>query len=140
MQGTKTLECLLLIPPTEEFSSVRQLLVDILRESGIESIRHEHVKTTILTGGVQGKIERTDLIIADLTGNNPNIMYEMGLAHALKKPVLPIVQQRVGHIPSDITGYLFFVYDPSAPEEFCSLIRPWLSRFVSEWKRKHGDG
>ena len=33
-------------------------------------------------------INNSDLVVADLTGNNPNVLYELGLAHALEKPVI----------------------------------------------------
>lgn len=139
MQHTKTLRCLLITPYSKEFSSLRRSLADILEINGIETIMREQVKTTILGGGVQRAIESADFIIADLTGSNPNVMYEMGLAHALRKPVLPIVQRGDEHVPSDISGYLYFVYDPSKPEELHNFLRAWISRYLSEEARMHGD-
>jgi hypothetical protein len=38
-----------------------------------------------------GDIARADLIIANLEGHNPNVMYELGVAHALSKPTLHMV-------------------------------------------------
>jgi hypothetical protein len=44
---------------------------------------------------------QAEVILADLTNKNPNVFYEMGLAHALKKPVIIITQSR-DDIPFDL--------------------------------------
>lgn len=74
-------------------------------------------------------IESADALIVDITGANPNIMYELGFAHALKKPVLPIVRKGDSDVPSDLQGYLFYVYDESAPlGELHEIVGRWLRR------------
>ncbi|HQX44997.1 MAG: nucleoside 2-deoxyribosyltransferase [Saprospiraceae bacterium] len=44
------------------------------------------------------QIEKADLIIADLTGRNPNVFFELGYASALKKEIL-MLQNKTA--PSD---------------------------------------
>ena len=51
-----------------------------------------------------------DLIIADCTGRNPNVFYELGLAHALDKPVIMITQS-IDDIPFDIRHLRVIVYE-----------------------------
>ncbi len=48
---------------------------------------YQNILETIIQG-----ISNTDLIIADLTGENANVYYELGIAHTLKKPTIQIVQ------------------------------------------------
>jgi hypothetical protein len=52
--------------------------------------------------------------VAVITGENPNVMYELGLAHAIYKPTLLICENdRGGHLPTlpfdlqtqDVVGY-----------------------------------
>lgn len=52
---------------------------------------------------VQG-INSADIIIADLTGLNPNVFYELGLAHAMNKKVI-IITQDLSELPFDIKSY-----------------------------------
>jgi hypothetical protein len=33
-------------------------------------------------------IHAARVLVAELTGRNPNVLYELGLAHALRKPVV----------------------------------------------------
>lgn len=57
----------------------------------------------ILQDIVEG-IHQADVIIADLTGLNANVFYELGLAHAINKKVI-IITQDLGELPFDIKSY-----------------------------------
>ena len=136
---TKGLRYLLITPFSEEFQFLRQLIDDALKEVEIEPILMEETLAvgTPIVESVQQAIGRADVIIADLTGSNPNVMYEVGFAHALRKPILILVQHVIGHVPSDMAGYLYFVYDPSKPDELRRTIHAWAVRYLSE--RRHGE-
>lgn len=43
------------------------------------------------------------LVIADCTGRNPNVFYELGIAHTLGKPVIMLTQDIEG-LPFDVSG------------------------------------
>lgn len=45
-----------------------------------------------------------DIIIANLTGLNPNVFYELGIAHTLKKKVI-IVTEDISTLPFDLKSY-----------------------------------
>src|ERR1700733_6697628 len=47
-------------------------------------------------------IKQADVLIADCTGRNPNVFYELGMAHALDKPVVLITSDEVQEAPTDI--------------------------------------
>ena len=57
----------------------------------------------ILQDIVEG-IYQANIVIADLTGLNPNVFYELGLAHAMNKKVI-IITQDLGELPFDIKSY-----------------------------------
>lgn len=57
----------------------------------------------VLQDIVEG-IYQADVVIADLTGLNPNVFYELGLAHAMNKKVI-IITQDLGELPFDIKSY-----------------------------------
>jgi hypothetical protein len=133
MNDTENPRCLLTTPRSGEFSSRRQLIADALRESGMEPVLvGETTAAATSMATVPQAIDRADCIIADLTGSDPNVMYEVGFAHALRKPVLPIIQNGPGHIPFNMAGYLFVVYDPSEPEELRHHIQTWARRYLNE--------
>jgi len=51
----------------------------------------------------------TDLVVADLSGRDPNVFYETGFAHAMGKVVILLVQD-VADIPFDLQHYPYIVY------------------------------
>lgn len=57
----------------------------------------------ILQDIVEG-IHQAQVIIADVTGLNANVFYELGLAHAMNKKVI-IITQDLGELPFDIRSY-----------------------------------
>lgn len=50
------------------------------------------------------KIDQAHLIVADLTTLNANVMYELGIAHALLKPTVLIIQD-IEELPFDLKTY-----------------------------------
>lgn len=55
-------------------------------------------------------LEESDLIIANITHNSPSLIYEIGLAHGLGKPVLIMTNQELVKLPADLSGQFVVVY------------------------------
>jgi len=51
-----------------------------------------------------------DIIIADLTNQNPNVFYELGIAHATGNKTI-MTAQTMAHVPFDIANYRVLVYE-----------------------------
>lgn len=61
---------------------------------------------------IRKSIERARLIIADLTGKNANVFYEVGIAHTLDKSVL-LLAQSMSDVPFDLRHRRVLLYDYS---------------------------
>jgi nucleoside 2-deoxyribosyltransferase len=55
-------------------------------------------------------INRAGIVIADMTERNPNVFYELGIAHTLGKPVVMITQS-MEFVPFDLKHLRCLVYD-----------------------------
>lgn len=54
------------------------------------------------------------IILADLSGKNPNVFYELGLAHALTKPAI-LVTEAMEDVPFDLRSLRVIVYEKNEP-------------------------
>lgn len=61
---------------------------------------------------IYNQINKADVIVADLTGRNPNVFYETGYAHALEKRVI-LLTQKSEDIPFDLKHHYHIVYEGS---------------------------
>ena len=52
------------------------------------------------------------VVVADFTGKNPNVFYEVGIAHTLGKTVIPITQS-LDDVPSDLRHHRVLKYLPN---------------------------
>jgi hypothetical protein len=104
--------CFLIAPIGEEGSDIRQRSDKILKyvveppasEAGYEVVRADKIeKPGIITSQVIQYVLNSDLVIADLTGWNPNVFYELALRHAIRKPYIQIIGQGE-RIPFDVAG------------------------------------
>ncbi len=55
-------------------------------------------------------LNRSDLVIADITNRNPNVLYELGVRHTLGGPVI-VISQNKEDIPFDLIPYIVKIYD-----------------------------
>lgn len=59
-------------------------------------------------------ISAAKVLVAELTTRNPNVFYELGLAHALKKPVV-LVSSNEADVPFDLKHIRVIYYDMADP-------------------------
>ena len=79
-------------------------------------------------------LEQADILIADITGNNPNVLYELGIYHAFGKPCIIIKEEAPDTTkeacPFDIQEYRYLAVDLSDPQETLNKLKPILSRVI----------
>ena len=59
-------------------------------------------------------INAAEILVAELTTRNANVTYELGLAHALKKPVV-LVSAKEEDVPFDLQHIRVIYYDVTDP-------------------------
>lgn len=99
-----------LMPFNPGYEQVFRAIKQVVQELGFRCMRgdEEFVSGNIL-GHILQEIVRARLIVADITTRNPNVFYELGIAHASGKPVLLIAQSEKD-IPFDVGATRVLVY------------------------------
>lgn len=84
-------ECFVIMPFDEKLVDIFDAIEDVAHGFGLECIRADLIQhSEEITPVVKDRIRSAFLIVADLSGANPNVYYEIGYAHALGKEVILI--------------------------------------------------
>jgi hypothetical protein len=97
------------------YDHVRDTIHSTLREHSIEpvSIAQRVRSGAVWANDITQAIQEADLIVVDVSQKNPNVLYELGFAHGLRKPTLLLQRVDAGsEIPVDLAGYQIVFYDP----------------------------
>lgn len=88
-----------------------------VEEAGLEPMRVDRLPASAKRRSIIDRIEegiaRSRFVIADLTGWNPNVIYEVGLAVGISKPILLLCESQhfdAREIPFDFHGYPLIEY------------------------------
>ncbi|MEQ1864546.1 MAG: hypothetical protein ABL996_07815 [Micropepsaceae bacterium] len=78
-------------------------------------------------------IKAAKVLVAELTSRNPNVFYELGLAHALNKPVV-LVSSNEADVPFDLKHIRVIYYDVTDPFWGTKLIDKVAENILSALK------
>lgn len=97
-------------PFHDEFNSVYKTIKTVCDQADIRCIRgdEQNFKGDIFSH-VLKNIVQAKFIIANLSGRNPNVMYELGIAHALDKTTI-LVSELIDELPVDIKSKRIVTY------------------------------
>lgn len=107
---TKKKICFAVTPIGDEGSEIRlrsdQVLMHIIEpvmgDLGYETVRADRISQPgMITNQVIEHLIDDELVVADLTGSNPNVFYELAIRHATRKPIVTIIEAGE-RIPFDV--------------------------------------
>ncbi len=145
---TKDCKCFFITPIGEEGSPERKradtvlakLVMPVLREYGFLTqniVRADReARAGRITERVEQHIREDHLCVIDLTGNNPNVLYEYGMRKGMKGSFVAIVEAgKIGELPFDVRDDYTMEYDFSefdkefiTKEVFGELIESCIKR------------
>ena len=104
--------CSFLCPFSEPFNSIYKDHVKIAVESQNNTIFRvdEIFGEDPILDQIWYYICSSELVLADVTGRNPNVMYVLGVAHTIGKPTL-MITQRIEDVPFDMRHYQYIIYE-----------------------------
>ena len=111
--------------------------LDITCYRADEVIRGGEVIADVLRG-----LAEAELVIVDLTGGNPNVFYELGIAHTIRcAESVWLITQDVGDVPFDVKHYRCIEYSlggnglSELKNELAQMVKKEIlpSRFVYRW-------
>ena len=100
----------IMMPFSAELSAVHKAIEAGCKTAGLKCERADNVwESSEVIQDIFSLIYRSRIVISDLTGRNPNVFYETGIAHTLGRPVIPIAQHE-SDVPFDLRHHRFISY------------------------------
>lgn len=105
--------CFVIMPFGGQFDETyRNTIKPAIEKAGVRSVRGDEVYSAgVIVDTVYQAIQKAEVCVADVTDRNPNVSYELGMAHALNKPVI-IITQDVKDVPFDYSHLRALEYVP----------------------------
>lgn len=118
-------KCFVVCPIGPENSEVRKdsdqllkhILTPVCNELDYDVCRADMITDNdTITQTIIEQLQESDLVIADITGNNPNVFYELGYRQATKKPVIQMVKSDIESMPFDVSSIRTIKYTLNDPD------------------------
>ena len=108
--------CFVLMPFGEWYDRYfDEIYTPACTDAGFEPIRADGLFSTgSVMEQVWDQINRAKVLLAELSGKNANVFYELGLSHAIRKPVV-FVTADLNDVPFDLRHLRVVVYDIREP-------------------------
>lgn len=104
-----------------------KILKPSIEECGLKPIRADNLYGRDIMEDIWKTIVNSKIIIADITGRNPNVFYELGIAHTLGKTVI-LITQNEDDIPFDLNRYRHIIYKDNI--EGCEILFTELKKSI----------
>lgn len=140
-------KCFVITPIGKEGSEIRREIEGII-DSGIIPalmdagfvfeniiIPHRVVSANLITHDIMRDIITSELVIANITGFNPNVMYEVGIRDAIERPIILICNaQHEGSLPFDSQDKRteFYVNDPTGSKQLKNRLNSLIGIVLKE--------
>lgn len=116
--------CFMMMPFGGWFDKYYQeIYVPAIKDAGFEPVRADELfNTGSVVEQIWEQIEKAKVLLADLTDKNANVFYELGLAHAARKPVV-FTAGKVEDVPFDLRHLRVIIYETREPDWAITLKR-----------------
>ena len=123
--------CLIIAPFDAAGSRIKDTIQHALDEVEIRTLSLDNLRPgAAWVNAVTDAIKFSDFIVVDITRQNPNVMYELGYAHALRKPTILLMGlDTKSPPPTDLQGLLYITYDPSNLRDLRNEIIHYAQRY-----------
>lgn len=128
----------IVMPFEEEWSNDSRSFIDSAVSSFGTNLVAERADDNDFPGRVTEQIvnslEEADLVISDITGNNANVGWELGFAHARSKPCVIVKRRDIGSAPFDIYDQRRVDYSSDPTEEETDRLKRMIRASIDQIK------
>jgi hypothetical protein len=108
-----------------------EIYMPAVRDAGLEPRRADDLyRPSAIVHDIWNYVKNSRVMLADLTGKNPNVFYGLGLAHATGKPVV-LLTQEIDDVPFDLRALRVIEYEVEDPD-WSTVLRVKIKKALGE--------
>lgn len=129
--------CFVVTPIGDENTAIRRHIDGIIDQAIIPAIgdefeikvSHREYEIGSINDRVIQNVYDSDLVVANLTGLNPNVMFEIAIRYSFGKPAI-VIAEKGTKLPFDIVdeNTIFYINDPAGAAELKDNIKRFVQR------------
>ena len=123
--------CFVIMPFSSEFDGIWNIVIRrAVENAGDLCQRADDIFAPgVIINDILHSIENCDYVICDLSNPNPNVYYELGFCHCLRKPAI-LIARNLRALPFDLQHQRVIIYQDSASG--AETLRATLERYISQ--------
>ena len=131
-RGAPEETCFVIMPFGGWFDQYYETIYEpAIKSSGLEPRRADDLyRPSSIVHDIWSLTKEAKIVLADLTDKNPNVFYELGLAHAMAKPAI-LVTASLSDVPFDLRALRVLEYDKNRPN-WGDLLMSNIQQSISE--------
>ncbi|MBN1490785.1 MAG: hypothetical protein JXA69_12780 [Phycisphaerae bacterium] len=108
--------CFVMMPFKDPFNIYYDAIFKpAINKANLDPVRADDLfRPSVIVSDLWQMIQRAKLLLAELTTKNANVFYELGLAHAIGKPVI-LVSETMDDVPFDLQQLRVLLYNKNDP-------------------------
>lgn len=134
--------CFVVTPIGDENTAIRRHIDGIIDQAIIPAIgdefeikvAHREYEIGSINDRVIQSVCNSDLVVANLTGLNPNVMFEIAIRYSFGKPAI-VIAEKGTKLPFDIVdeNTIFYINDPAGAAELKETIKKFVQKI--DWSK-----
>jgi hypothetical protein len=123
------------LPREARQSGLQSVIEETFQNNGVDVVSiliPDSKAASIIAANIQDLIRKTTFVVADVSGANPNVMLEVGMAMGMGKPILLLSRARAPELPADLAAQQVAVYNPNDLSSVRKYLELWLRDAIAE--------
>lgn len=116
------------------------LFIPSVEKANFKPIRPTAEGTDLIQAKIIENLEKSDLVLCDMTSLNPNVFFEFGIRTSLNKPVCIVKDEFMDKVPFDTSILNYYEYRSSLdPWEIKAQIEDLSEHLITSYNRSGGE-
>jgi hypothetical protein len=116
------------------------LFTPAVEEAGLTVISPSMAGSELIHAEIIRNLEQADFVLCDISGLNPNVLFELGVRTSLDRPIILVKDDLTGRAPFDVNAINTLTYDSSMTPWSLVNEKPRLVKHIQEVANSGSSG